>query len=205
MRFIGEAGGEVDSGVRAAADGGAVKNRSAAGEEIPERGIDEGLAGGVHELAEVCVGLGIVGVDFAVAEVADEEVAGEDAEACGGSEGNAPGRVEIAAGDGVRDEVSVEIEDVNDAGASAGDLLATVCSGLERVGDPDLVVEDVNGPWTVVGRQGGVGERTGELGGLEVLVVDLDRIGGAEVGRDEVAGGRVGVEQSEAGIAGSRG
>src|SRR5581483_5149146 len=84
VRFIGEPGNEVNIGVAAAAYRGAVEDGSAAGEDIPERGVDEGFAGGIHELAEVGVGFGVVHVDDAIAEVADEEIAGVDAEACGG-------------------------------------------------------------------------------------------------------------------------
>src|SRR6202012_4748831 len=107
-----------DAGEAAAADGGGVADRRAAGEEIPERGVDEGFTGGVEELAEVGVALGVVDVDLAVAEVDDEEVAGKDAEAGGGREGDAPGCVEIATCDGARDEVAVVVEDVDDAIAS---------------------------------------------------------------------------------------
>jgi hypothetical protein len=65
-------------------------------------------------LAEEGEGGGIVDVDEAVAEVAYEEVAAEDAEACWG-DSDSPGRVKVAAGDGAGDEVSVEIEYVDDA------------------------------------------------------------------------------------------
>src|SRR6202012_3682150 len=74
--------------------------------------------------------------------------------------------------------------------------------GAERVGDPDLIVEDVNGPRRVAGGQVGIGEGARERGGLEGLVVDLNLVGGAEVGREDVAGGGVGVEDGEAGIGG---
>src|SRR5581483_11369789 len=203
VRFIGEPGNEVNIGVAAAAYRGAVEDGSAAGEDIPERGVDEGFAGGIHELAEVGVGFGVVHVDDAIAEVADEEIAGVDAEACGGREGDAIGRVQIAASDSARDEVSVEIEDVNDAASRAGDLLAGVCRRANGVGNPDLVVEDMNGPGTVAGRQVGISKGAGEFGGFEVLIEDLNRGAGAKVGREKIAGGCVGVEEGEAGIAGS--
>ena len=41
----------------------------------------------------------------------------------------------------------------------------------------------------VVGGEVGIGKCSGELGGLEVAVVDLDRVTRAEVGSEDVAGG----------------
>ena len=67
--------------------------------------IGEGFTGSVDELAKVGEGLGIVGVNEAVAEVSDEEIVAEDSEV-GGSEGDSPGRVEVTAGDGAGDEVA---------------------------------------------------------------------------------------------------
>jgi hypothetical protein len=109
--FVGEACGDVKSVRVTCTCRGCV---TLAEDNLPEGGKGEGLAGGVGELAEEGEGCGVVDVDKAVAEVADEEVAAEDTES-GGGDGYSPGRVEVAAGDGARDEVAVEIEYVDDA------------------------------------------------------------------------------------------
>ena len=63
----------------------------------------------------------VVGVDDAVAEVADEKIVAEDTEA-GGSDGDSPGRVEVAASDSAGDEVAVGVEDVDDSVARTDGL-----------------------------------------------------------------------------------
>ena len=94
MLLSGEAGSKVERvGVGRRGCGGSGK----AEEELPETGVNEGLAGAVGELTEEGEGFGIVGVDDAVAEVADEDVTTEDAEG-GRSNGDSPGCVEVAAG-----------------------------------------------------------------------------------------------------------
>src|SRR5580698_4205393 len=205
VSFVGQASSEVDIGVKATADGGAIADGRTAGEELPKGRVVERLAGGVNELAKKAIGLGVVDVDGSVAEVADEEVAGEDAEAGGGSEGDAPRRVEIASGDGTRDEVATGVEYIDDAitRTSGGNVRSG--GAAKCVGDPYLIVEDVHGPRCVTGGQIGIGEGTGELSRFEGLVVDLDRVSGTKVGSDDVAGRRVDVKDGEARIGGSGG
>ena len=87
-------------------------------DNLPERGEGEGLAGSVGELAKEGEGGGVVDVDNPVAEVADEEVAAEDAEA-GGRDRYSPRCVKVAADvDGALHEVAIGVEDVYDAVAS---------------------------------------------------------------------------------------
>src|SRR5215469_16999639 len=111
MALVLETGGEVDSVRGTAAGGAAVHHRRAGGEEIPEGKIGQRCGGGVDELAAVRKISWVVDVDDAVAEVANEEVAGEDTKVrrC---EGDAPRRVQIASGDCAGDEVSLRVEDV---------------------------------------------------------------------------------------------
>ena len=118
MLFAGETSGE-EEGVEIAGEGGGGCGEAEV--ELPQAGVGEGFAGAVGELAEIGEGFRIVGVDDAVTKVTDEEIVGEGAEG-GGSDGESPGCVEVAAGgDGMGDEVAVGIEDVDEAVAGSDD------------------------------------------------------------------------------------
>src|SRR5438876_557893 len=88
MGFVGGAGGE-EEGVQV------LTEEAVAEGQAPEAVDGDDVAAGVGELAEESAGGGVKRVDGAVAEVADEEVAGEGAEV-GGGHGHAPRGVEGA-------------------------------------------------------------------------------------------------------------
>src|SRR5215472_10051973 len=157
MALVLEACGEVDSVRGAAAGGAAVHHRRAGCEEIPEGKIGQRCRGGVDELAAVRIVRWVVDVNDAVAEVADEEVAGKDAEVRG-CEGDAPRCIQIPAGDCAGDEVALGVEDVDDTATRTEKGNVRRRAGAERVSNPYLVVEDVNGIWRVAGREVGIGE-----------------------------------------------
>ena len=71
--------------------------------------VDQRLAVWAVDRAEEQVGGCVIGEDLAVAEVADEQIVAERAEA-GGSEDNSPGGEERATGCDALDEVTVRIE-----------------------------------------------------------------------------------------------
>jgi hypothetical protein len=101
--FSGEAGGQVE-GVEVAAVG--CGGCGEAEEDLPEAGVDDRLAGAIDDLTDVREGLGVEGIDDAVAQVANQDVAAEDAEGRG-SNSYSPRRVDVAAGgDGVGDVVA---------------------------------------------------------------------------------------------------
>jgi len=78
---------------------------------------------------------GVVDVDVTIAEVAYEEVASEDAKACGG-DSDAPGRVEVATSDSAGNEVAVEIEYINNAVTGPNGLdVAGGCGVISGGGD----------------------------------------------------------------------
>lgn len=76
-------------------------------DDLPQPGIGDDIAAGIGELAEEIVAGGIVDVDDAVAEIADQQIAAKLSEARG-SQSHAPGSVEIAAGDGALDELALD-------------------------------------------------------------------------------------------------
>ena len=128
MRLVGKTSGDVE---RIGIAGTCGRLVAFAEDDLPERRVGKGLAGGIGELSDEGEGGGVVDVDDAVAEVADEQVATEDAEASG-SDGYAPGSVEVAAGDGAGDEVAVEVKDIDDTIAGADGLDIACSSGSRR-------------------------------------------------------------------------
>ena len=98
------------------------------------------------QLARAGAGGRVVGVDVAVAEVADEQVAAEPAEAAR-RQRQAPRRVERAPGDQPPDERAVIGEHVHEPVAPPGDVVVQrgVLLG-ERHVQPPLISAMPNGP-----------------------------------------------------------
>src|SRR2546421_5649379 len=74
------------------------------------------------ELALELAGRRVIGVDPAVAEVADQDVAAEGAEGRR-RQGHRPGRVELSAADKPLEQVAVRCEDVDESVAGAGSVV----------------------------------------------------------------------------------
>jgi hypothetical protein len=156
------------SGLPAPGDADAVL----AEDDLPEPAVDEGIARGVLYLAKQAEGFGIVDVDDAVAEVADEDVSTEAAEACG-REGHAPGSVQASLAERALQEVAVVIEDVDVAEAGSEDFAA---GGAHlRIVDVYLAADAVDAEGRVpLGRHHSDGEGVREL--LEAFVVRQDAV-----------------------------
>src|SRR5205809_6315931 len=100
-----------------------------------------------------------VGVDLAVAEVPDEEVAAERAEARG-REGDPPRGVELAVLRDAREQRTARVEDVDEAEALTVLLVvARLLSLRERHEDP--VADGLDAERRVAVGQARVGERSG--------------------------------------------
>src|SRR5579863_8997698 len=86
-----------------------------------------------------------VDIDAAVAEIADENVAAEMAEARR-RHGETPRRVERTVLGKARQQIPVGVEDIDEAGTRAGDAVMLV-GALLRIGDPERAVDvlDVEG------------------------------------------------------------
>ncbi len=111
----------------------------------------------------------VVGVDAAVAEVADEDVAAEGAEG-GRRERHRPGRVELAAADEPLQQVAVGREDVDEA--VAGPCVVVVLAGaLLGEGDVEVAADVVDPERGEAGGDRRVGEAVDEV---EVAVEDVD-------------------------------
>ncbi len=95
-----------------------------------------GSVEGAEEQIRGCV----IGEDFAVAEVADEEIVAEGAEA-GGSQDNSPGRGERATGCDALDKVTVCIELTHDATGQRSSSGAKLGVGYVEVASDVLDVE----------------------------------------------------------------
>src|SRR5215469_13041520 len=97
------------------------------------------MAARVTEGPEERTGVDVIGVDLAVAEVADEEGAGELAEASR-RDGQTPGRVQGAARDQPPFQVALEVEHVDEAVPRP--FLVVVPAGLlQSEGDVELAIE----------------------------------------------------------------
>src|ERR1700751_2426256 len=116
--------------------------------------------------------LRIIGIDDAVAEVADQDVIGEVSEGRG-SRGNAPGSIQISAGNEGSVEVSFQVESIDDSEAGAGGS-GVLCGVLLSVRDHDEVAEDANSGRSISGRQARIGQITGQVSCVKVAIEDID-------------------------------
>src|SRR6266516_3596331 len=124
----------------------------------PEAGDRDGRAVGVPQGAAEGAGGRVVGVDAPVAEVADQQIAAEGAEAAAGRHLKAPGRVQDATRGDPREEVAAGVEGVDEAEARPVDLIL-VPRALLGPGDVDRAAEVLDAEGPVAGRQVRVTER----------------------------------------------
>src|SRR6266566_4757979 len=138
--------------------------------QSPESVDRDRAAAGTTELALELAAHRVVGVDPAVAEVADEDVAAEGAEGRG-RERHRPGRVELASADETLEQIAVGGEDIDEA--VTGPRVVVVLAGtLLSEGDVELAADIVDPERREPGRDRGVGEAVDEV---EVAVEDVDR------------------------------
>src|SRR5262245_61697876 len=81
-----------------------------------------------------------------IAEIADEQVSAEGAEA-GRSDGDAPRRVQLPARRHALEEMAARVENVHEPQTLAGHRAAVPCGVLLRVGDVQLAAEVLNVEW----------------------------------------------------------
>src|SRR5215467_11915361 len=116
--------------------------------------------------------LRVIGVDDAIAEVADQDVIGKVSEGRG-SRRNAPGSIQISAGNEGSMEVSFQIESIDDSEARAGDSVV-LCGVLLSVHDHDQVPEDANSVRSVSGGQARIGQITDQVSCVKVAIEDVN-------------------------------
>src|ERR1700726_4105948 len=133
----------------------------------------------------------IEGVDVAVTEVADQDVAAESAEGRGGR-GPRPGGVHPPLAEEPLEEAAVGIEDVDESVARAGEVVMLVRLLLGE-GDKELAADVVDPERRKTSRDARIGEA---LDQVEAAVEHLDGAE-SEVGRVQEGAGRRG-DQCEA-------
>src|SRR5690349_10601651 len=107
----------------------------------------------------------VIGMDAAVAEIADQEIAGETAEPVRG-DGESPGRVERTMRRDALDQVAVEVELVDEAMAEAPHVVRAL-RVADREGDEEMTVERLHVERRVSVRHVRIGEA---LHRVEVIV-----------------------------------
>src|SRR5262249_19170396 len=135
LRLVSRSGGEVE-GVR--------RPRSSAvaeGEPPQPVELDRLTVTAPKRAAELPMAIRamLVRVDLPVPEVPDQQIAAGGGEV-GGSERQAPGRIEGALGRDASEELPARVEHVDEAGPGAGDVDLLVLVGL-RIGDEDRAVD----------------------------------------------------------------
>src|SRR4029453_5653340 len=182
--FVVDPGGEQQSG-RSAGDAVAKAQR-------PQALDLDRAAILVPQAATERPGLGVVGVDAAVAEVSHQQVAAEATEPGGRGLHQAPGGVEVAAAEPAPQQVAAGAVDVHEAPARAGDLVFAV-GVLLGVGDiqPPAELLDVEG--CIAAWQLAVVESARQVDPVELLVEDVDPAV-VEVGPVEQGAGSAGGE-----------
>src|SRR5207244_8960925 len=124
--------------------------------------------------------LPLEGRDLAVAEVADEEIAAEAAEARR-SEREAPRRVQLPVGRHPAEQRAARVELVDEAETLAGDVVVAV-GVLLRIGHEDVAADVLDPERRVAGRNRRVDEGTRRVHVAEAPVEDVD-LPVVEVGR----------------------
>src|SRR2546426_7608762 len=160
--------------------------RSVDGNRRPVGGVERAA---VLELALPVAFRGVEGVDAAVAEVADEQVAAEEAEVAR-REGEPPRRVELALGRDPSEQVAGGIERIHESMPLARDI---VVSGrvLQRVGHVNGAADVPDAEGCVAGGEIGVRKRAGWQGdGVEGTVEHVDGARAEVRHVEEVAGRR---------------
>ena len=161
-------GGEVEPPGHGRARGGRAEAQT-------PQGFDrECSAGRILQRADERSCAGIEGVDMAIAQVADQQIAAEGAEARRRLD-HRPRGVQRASGGETLDEVAVHVEDVHQAQAGALRLVVEV--GRLRVRHVELAADLRDVEWRVVGRQARIDEVAGQRHLVEITIVDVDRAG----------------------------
>src|SRR5262249_3651047 len=135
---------------------GIAGRRAVAEREAPDILNHERMARAFAQSTELLAAGWVEGVDAAVAEVADQQVAAEGSKARR-REHHAPRRVEVAARDEAAVEVTVGLEDVDKAVARAGLVIVGV-GVLLGVADVELAVDGSDPERRVALRQAGIVE-----------------------------------------------
>ena len=123
--------------------------RAAAEGQRPQPVDDQRLIMRVIELIQEMT-LGVVNIDFAVAEVADEDVAAEAAKGEGRPH-DSPGRIQLAAGGEAPEQMTIRVEDVDKAVARAGDVVMFL-RVLLGIGHEQVAIDVLYAEWRVAGR-----------------------------------------------------
>ena len=174
LAVAGDARGEVQR-VGVATVGGTSAHRQA-----PQAGNRQRVAGRILQRAQPIAGERVVGVDGAVAEVADEQGAGVVAEE-GRGHRHAPRRVQRATRYQAAAEIAVKIEHIDIAVASASHIVA-LSVVLFGVGDVERPAEALDVKGRETGGDVGILEAIGDGQGSVVGVEGVDGASG-EVSR----------------------
>src|SRR5262249_11335773 len=131
----------------------------------------------------------VVGVDAAIAVVADQQGAAERTE-IRRRHGESPRRVERAPGSEAPQEVAVRVVDVEEPVPGTGDVIVPTLV-LLGIGDDELVVDGLDVEWSKTLREVRVLEGAGTRDRLEVLVEHIDRATAEIGGVEEAAAGGI--------------
>src|SRR6266853_138346 len=148
--------------------------------QSPEAGDVDWRAGFALELPAEGPGAQAEGVDAAVAEIADQQLAGEIAEAGRGGR-QPPGRIQGAAGGDSPEQVPIQVIGIDKSEAWTG-LVIVLVRLLHGGGHVEHAVEILDVEGRKPGRDAGIGEGTAQRDHRVAAIEDLD---GAEA---EVAG-----------------
>src|SRR6266849_1510431 len=189
---LGRRGDRAEQAVALAVGAGGEKERvgargaAAAQRQGPQAVDRQRLAVAAVELVDEVPAL-VEGVDPAVAEIADQDVAAEAAEGEGGAR-HGPGRIEVPVAGEAPQQVAVGVEHIDEAAARAGDVVVLL-RVLLGIGHEEIAVEvldaerrEARGDHRIGEAAVGRGAGEGAAGG--VGAVDLDRAG-AEIGREQ--------------------
>ena len=180
--------------------------------DAPQARCGNRRAARITDRPDECTGRGVIAIDLAVAEVAYQQRVAERAE-IGGSECQAPGRIERTGSDQLLDERAIGVVDVHVAEPRAVGIVVIVRSLLLRVRDVDLgrtagaVVDRLDAKGCKACRYRGVaecerGRRAGLLGKMCVEHIHLAvmKIGGIQEHAAAVAGNRQSLIDRPAGV-----
>src|ERR1700736_256268 len=167
--------------------------RAAVAEADPPQTIDlDRGAGLVPKASDEPPGPGAVGVDVSVAEVADQQGAAECPEVFG-CEGKPPRRVQLSVLNEPAQQVTVHVEDVDEAEPGSG-LVIVLVRLLHRVSHVQPATQRLDVEWRETGGDSRIGEGAAQAHEIEVLVENLNRaepeIGGVKVVRRAVVADR---------------
>src|SRR5262249_34827034 len=159
------AGGEIE-GVRVTAAAAVAKHNR------PEARNREGLTCGIFEPTQPGPADGIERVDAAIPEIANQQCAAKRAQTFRGQR-QAPRRIEHAVGSKASQEITAGVEHIYETVAGTGGVVLLIRI-LFGVGDKKLAANSLDVERRKASWYGRVSERTGQGGGSEVGVEDID-------------------------------